>query len=309
MALILKCKWRFFNNPTSLWTRLIKEFYGSNGGFFQDRKPAAGSRPWSRILAVEVKFHVTSLVSKSTLRRSVGNGEETRFWEDVWIGHRTQATLFPRLAVLEATPVDGWRWCWQRQVRDGRPAAELSRLLELLTSFSCSDHRDKCVWELSEEGTFSVAETRRWIDNDILPEGSGTTRWCRLVPRKVNIFIWCLLLDRIPSFIALSTRGIEINSIMCPVCQDYPGHVGHLFGSCDVAVRIWDAVARWLQIPSFAYLTPREVFARVDGSRINAKQKEVLEVVVCTVFWVIWQYRNDVVHDAGKLEKRPFLWY
>ncbi|KAL4573605.1 hypothetical protein LXL04_020416 [Taraxacum kok-saghyz] len=195
---------------------------------------------------------------------------------------------FSLLKTFVILSFDHYHWsggvtCWQRQVRDGRSAAELSRLLELLSSFSCSDHRDKCVWELSEDGIFSVAETRRWIDNDILLEGSRTTRWCRLVPRK-----------------------------------EYPGHVGHLFGSSDVAVRIWDVVARWLQMLSFAYLTPREVFARVDGSRINAKQKEVLEVVVYTVFWVIWRYRNDVVHDEGKIRKETifyairefsFLWF
>ncbi|KAL4561476.1 hypothetical protein LXL04_033642 [Taraxacum kok-saghyz] len=144
--------------------------------------------------------------------------------------------------------------------------------MKLLGSFSFSDQVDRWVWDLSEDGEFSVAETRRWIDNIVLPTGLLPTRCCGLVPRKVNIFVWRILLDRIPSYVALSARGIELNSILYPICGKAPEVLQHLFGRCDVAVSIWEAVTRWLQIPSFAFLTPSEIFDRVDGGRCEPEE-------------------------------------
>ncbi|KAL4575491.1 hypothetical protein LXL04_022336 [Taraxacum kok-saghyz] len=57
-------------------------------------------------------------------------------------------------------------------------------------------------------------------------------------------------------------------------------------------------------------------FLGVQETRGN--KKAVIEVVVCTVFWVLWRFRNDMVHGAGKLNRNilfdvireySFLWF
>jgi len=46
-----------------------------------------------------------------------------------------------------------------------------------------------------------------------------STRWIQLIPIKVNVSVWSLSLDMIPSRINLSSKGLEISYIMCRVCN------------------------------------------------------------------------------------------
>ncbi|KAL4581185.1 hypothetical protein LXL04_017395 [Taraxacum kok-saghyz] len=238
MALILKWQWHFFSCSEEPWVRLMKILYGRNGGFFPANRPTVGGSPWLRILAAVHKLHRVNVVPKSTMRRKIGNGEDTCSWEDCWLGDTPLANRFPRLFALEGDSrcrvADkwngrGWTWQWQRQLEGGRTYAEFQAMLELLENVRCSQDRDFWVWNINLDGVFTVAETRRWIDDLVLPVGHLKTRWCALVPRKVNIFIWRLLLDRIPTRERLSGRGFEIDSIMCPVCGMAPGQLVHLF--------------------------------------------------------------------------------
>ena len=109
----------FFNGMNLFWVRLIKELYGDLGGFFRDTRAVAGASPWAQILAAEHKLHVAGVVPESTLKRRVGNGVQTRFWEDCWIGNRPLGLVFPRLAALDVDRrwmvADRWvngRWSW-----------------------------------------------------------------------------------------------------------------------------------------------------------------------------------------------------
>ncbi|KAL4589726.1 hypothetical protein LXL04_002635 [Taraxacum kok-saghyz] len=110
----------------------------------------------------------------TALHRRVGNGENTHFLEDCWVGDEPLANRFPRLFALEADRGclvadrrnrEGWSWRWNRQLTAGRSLDELNRMIETLREVSCSDSE-----------------------------------------------------DRIPTRVALSAKGLEINSIMCPIC-------------------------------------------------------------------------------------------
>ncbi|KAL4567223.1 hypothetical protein LXL04_022799 [Taraxacum kok-saghyz] len=215
---------------------VIKIFYGSNGGFLTNRRLAVGGSPWSRILAAADKLHRVEVVPRSTLRRRIGDGADTRFWEDCWVGG-------------------------------------------MLEDVRCTDSRDTWSWDISQDGVFTVAETKRWIDDLVLPVGTVQIRWCPLVPRKVNIFIWRLIIDTLPTRERLSSRGMEIQSIICPVCGMASEQLVHLFCRYELAVTLWEGVFRWLQIPAFGAFDLKEIFVWVDGSWLRSNQKKALEVI------------------------------
>ncbi|KAL4556315.1 hypothetical protein LXL04_038962 [Taraxacum kok-saghyz] len=123
LALMLKWKCRFFQGSRLLWVRVLNTLYGVSGGFFHHRCSAAGDSPWSRLLAADAKLHTTGVVPTDAWKRCVGNGRETRFWDDCWIGNRPLRMVFPRLVALDVDPTcmvadrwfdGGWRWQWQR---------------------------------------------------------------------------------------------------------------------------------------------------------------------------------------------------
>ncbi|KAL4572915.1 hypothetical protein LXL04_019703 [Taraxacum kok-saghyz] len=272
MALILKWKWRFFTSPDDLWAQVIKTFYGSNGGFFTDRRPTVGGSPWSRILAATAKLHRVEVVPRLKLRRRIGDGRNTRDSDcrvaDKWDGQR-------------------WSSSWQRELVRGRTVDDFVVLQWMLEDVHCTDSRDTWSWDISPDGIFTVADTRRWIDDLVIPVGAVQTRWCSLVPRKVNIFIWRLLLGALPTRERLSRWGLDIQ--------------------CELAITLWEGVFRWLQIPNFGELDLKEIFAWVDRIRMRNNQKTVLEVVICATLWLIWRYQNDVAHDSRKLKRAILL--
>nr|GEV17687.1 RNA-directed DNA polymerase, eukaryota, reverse transcriptase zinc-binding domain protein [Tanacetum cinerariifolium] len=64
-------------------------------------------------------------------------------------------------------------------------------------------------------GEFSVASTRKFIDNSRLIGSSKKTRWIKMVPIKVNILAWKVQFDLLPTRLNLSRRGVELSE------QDY----------------------------------------------------------------------------------------
>ncbi|GKC53288.1 RNA-directed DNA polymerase, eukaryota [Tanacetum coccineum] len=79
------------------------------------------------------------------------------------------------------------------------------------------------------------------------------TRWVKTVPIKINIFAWKVCLDRLPTRLNLSLRGLDIPSISCPICSSTGESCAHLLFSCSMAKALYSKVARWceMEIPVF----------------------------------------------------------
>ena len=312
LALLLKWRWRFVNGGQLLWVQIITSIYGADGGFYSPRRRVNGESPWDRILRMCSKLDDTGVVTKEVLSRQVGDGRDTRFWLDCWIGEMPLCKKFPRLAALEVDigcmvadrwSPEGWSWQWRRQFEGGVSHSQLACLVNMLHSFSCSDHKDVWRWNIDEDGEFSVGGTRRLIDSKVLLGSLTKTRWNNWVPSKVNIFIWRLLLGRIPTRTRLRDRGIDVGSVLCPICGGEQETVEHLFIRCKVAEDVWNLVFRWLQIQRVQVHNISGFFAWVDGISIHQQRKKMVDVVVCNTLWFLWRFRNDVVYDAGLIRK------
>ncbi|GKA96791.1 RNA-directed DNA polymerase, eukaryota, reverse transcriptase zinc-binding domain protein, partial [Tanacetum coccineum] len=68
---------------------------------------------------------------------------------------------------------------------------------------------------------------------------ANATRWNKLVPIKVNIASWRIKNRRIPTRVNLDSRGIDLHSTRCPICDDDLEMEDHILVKCDVALNIW----------------------------------------------------------------------
>ncbi|GJX52074.1 RNA-directed DNA polymerase, eukaryota, reverse transcriptase zinc-binding domain protein [Tanacetum coccineum] len=137
---------------------------------------------------------------------------------------------------------------WRCIIDPGRCFDMLKALLTELESIPISIGNDEVRWGLNPDGSFSVGVTRNHIDDVILLTLPVVTSWCKILPRKVNIFIWRLRLDRLPHRLNLSRRGLDIQAIACPVCSKGMESNDRLFYSRDVALNIWRLVRIWLDV-------------------------------------------------------------
>ncbi|GKC94790.1 hypothetical protein Tco_1160232 [Tanacetum coccineum] len=103
-----------------------------------------------------------------------------------------------------------------RPVNVGRAKAEFDVLISDIASLEPEElvDYDTCIWSLFHDDKFLVNSVRKHIDELSLPSLSPCTRWCKIIPRKVNIFMWQMLLDRLPNRLNLSSRGLDIDSII-----------------------------------------------------------------------------------------------
>ncbi|GKC75689.1 RNA-directed DNA polymerase, eukaryota [Tanacetum coccineum] len=80
-------------------------------------------------------------------------------------------------------------------------------MLSLVILFSASD---RWSWSLNGVGNSSVKSAREVIDSHVLVTTSSPTRWSRVLLIKLNVFLWRMFLDKLPTRANLSNRGLDI---------------------------------------------------------------------------------------------------
>ncbi|GJX55614.1 hypothetical protein Tco_0285511 [Tanacetum coccineum] len=88
-----------------------------------------------------------------------------------------------------------------------RTSSYLSTMLAEISHVDIASDTDACVWSLFNDGIFSHGVTLRHIDDCLLPSLDPPTLWDKTLPRKVNMFMWRLRLDRLQHRLNISYRG------------------------------------------------------------------------------------------------------
>nr|GEX96787.1 RNA-directed DNA polymerase, eukaryota [Tanacetum cinerariifolium] len=75
------------------------------------------------------------------------------------------------------------------------------------------------IVRLDSSSVFSVKSAREFIDDSFLSKADVLTRWDEFIPIKINIFVWRVSLDKLPTRLNLSLRSLDIPSIIFPLCS------------------------------------------------------------------------------------------
>nr|GFC08049.1 RNA-directed DNA polymerase, eukaryota [Tanacetum cinerariifolium] len=81
----------------------------------------------------------------------------------------------------------------------GKRWYQWSALLHMLGTITLSSSSDRYFCDLNGDGAYRVKDIRSELDDLFLPSSVVAIRWVNLVPIKVNIFSWCVSLDRLPT--------------------------------------------------------------------------------------------------------------
>ncbi|GJV46735.1 putative RNA-directed DNA polymerase, eukaryota, reverse transcriptase zinc-binding domain protein, partial [Tanacetum coccineum] len=196
-----------------------------------------------------------------------------------------------------------WSWNWSRDNIGIRNSSYLNNLLEEISHIEVRDNADKCFWSLDPNGSFSVADLRRLIDDRTLPSLGIKTTWDKSLPRKVNIFIWRLKLNRLPLRLNLSSRGIEIPEISCPLCNGNVESNTHIFYECTFAKEIWRTTRMWCEDSFPLFKSNDHWIDWLISWPASCDKKHRVFVIIAASLWFIWRYRNDVTFSSHSLKK------
>ncbi|GJV50359.1 RNA-directed DNA polymerase, eukaryota [Tanacetum coccineum] len=78
-----------------------------------------------------------------------------------------------------------------------------------------------------------------------IPDQKVATRWIKVMPIKINVFTWRVHLDKLPTRMNLSLKGIDILTIVCPLCHASVESGSHIFFSCPMDHHLWRKLMRW----------------------------------------------------------------
>ncbi|GJU45554.1 RNA-directed DNA polymerase, eukaryota, reverse transcriptase zinc-binding domain protein [Tanacetum coccineum] len=225
-----------------------------------------------------------------------GNGADTLFWEDAWRGGTAFKYLFPRVYALESSKnivvASKMAHCnlgysFRRDPRGSVEKAQFDSMLEKVEGTLLADMRDRWMWSLEGSGDFSVASVRKLLDGNMLPEVASKTRWIKAMPIKVNVHAWRVKLDCLPTRINIFRRGMEIESIICPMCGEAAESSRHIFFSCHIAREILRKISRWWDVSYMELSSYEEWLDWIFNIRISVKHKQILEGVCYAMWWHI----------------------
>ncbi|GJU47410.1 RNA-directed DNA polymerase, eukaryota [Tanacetum coccineum] len=240
----------------------------------------------------------------SMMHKKIGNGSNTSFWKDRWRGEQRLKEVFPRIYALEVNKHISVAFKFEqtslssslrRMPRSGIESEQWDHLLDSLEGVMLSPSEDRWSWDLNGSGEFSVASARRYIDNNRLPDISSKTRWIKEVPIKVNVHAWKVRINGLPTRWNISRRGIDIPSILCPLCETGVESSKHLFFNCSVVRAIFRRVCIWWDVSYMELDSFDEWISWITNLRLPSKHKRLLEGVCYGLWWFIWAFRNKKI--------------
>jgi hypothetical protein len=189
----LLSKWLFkLLNEDGMWQELLHKKYLRSKTLSQVSASPTDSPFWKGLMNVKEEiFSRGSFV--------VGNGRNTRFWEDIWLGDKSLADEYPSLYnianhknvtvenVLASNPLNiGFR-----RTLNGNKWDRWTHLLHRLILVQLTDSEDSFKWKLNISGVFSVKS----MYMDLLNGHTVFLKkyiWKMKVPLKIKIFMWVL---------------------------------------------------------------------------------------------------------------------
>ncbi|XP_071715314.1 uncharacterized protein [Rutidosis leptorrhynchoides] len=109
--------------------------------------------------------------------------------------------------------------------------------------------------------------------------GGCPAHWCKVVPPKVNFFLWGLRLDRLSDMCNLLDCGIDTSSLLCSSCRIQVEDINHVFSGCDIAKQVWTIIVGWLDLTLPEWQCFEDMWQWVMLSSQNAANVIVTEVV------------------------------
>ncbi|XP_071705165.1 uncharacterized protein [Rutidosis leptorrhynchoides] len=119
---------------------------------------------------------------------------------------------------------------------------------------------------------------------------------------KINIFLWRLDLDRLPTRSNLIRRGVIVDDVSCPHCNIRLEDIHHTMFSCIVAKGIWRKVSLWVGVDITGFDYWSDWLNWFDQWVANGVVKNRIFVIVAASLWTISRFQNEAIFSEQSLK-------
>ena len=276
LALLGKWKWNLFQHQGQLWARVLESKYGGWRSLDTTSRVTNESIWWRDFKMVFLHTQQGRALQNGTMWK-VGCGDRIKFWEDRWVsGKETLSAKYPRLYLISCQQNQiirkmgdqkdiGWEWdfIWRRPLLDNEIATIVSFLRDVEGKIIQQHRSDVWVWKANPSGNYSGQSAYHMLRGETT-EGSQNEcfeeLWKIKIPRKISVFVWRLLRDRLLTRTNLQRRQVQINDLSCPFYKSMEEDSTHLFIHCNKIQPIWWESLSWLNIQGVFPQTPNQHF-------------------------------------------------
>jgi hypothetical protein len=326
VSLLAKWRWKLLSHENEVWKDVMIAKYGPGsigvGDLRESRTSRLASKWWLDICTLDKdsNWFVEAVV------KEVGNGNNTLFWKEVWIGNQPLFVQFPRIYGISnqksntilslGSWVDGvwsWNFSWRRNLFEWE-VPMFEEFLGLIQHFVPAAHEDKWVWRMNVEDGFSVRDCYDLLYRKFREHG-GVDRcdgfafekiWKCGAPSKVCAFSWQAILGRIQTKENLCKRRVlQPNQTSCALCGVGVETTIHLILHCNFSSKVWYGVMRWLGYVIIPPLSLSSSFGSLVEYGRGKRGKKCLAIIWCSFLWAVWNSRNEKVFnnkDVGVVE-------
>ncbi|XP_071705575.1 uncharacterized protein [Rutidosis leptorrhynchoides] len=158
---------------------------------------------------------------------------------------------------------------------------------------------DSWKWLLNNNGKFATKSLSDVITTKMLGAGVNMEETVRnhLVPKKVEVFVWRAKRKRLPVLSELDKRGIDLPSVLCPICEGDIESVEHSLFSCLVACDIWNKVLNWWGLSGSPLSSLADAFSASPSIQLSSSGAKIWQAVAWSCGYLIWKNRNEKIFN------------
>jgi hypothetical protein len=224
-------------------------------------------------------------------RVSVGNGRDTAFWEDVWLGDTPLQISFPALyshfdghgsSVQEVLPAPLGQ---QFQRRMSTQAREELQVLQDVSLTVDTDDRS-CFFADSNQRLISGMIYRASMKGDETCPAYQFV-WKNFALPRVRFFGWLITKNRIQCKSNLMRKRV-LQEDICAICSTEHETADHIISGCHFAKEFWQRIG-W-QPENIA-----EVQSLWETTAPVPMPRTAFSSLILLICWELWKHRHDVV--------------
>ncbi|KAJ9563649.1 hypothetical protein OSB04_008809 [Centaurea solstitialis] len=149
------------------------------------------------------------------------------------------------------------------------------------------------------------------------PLSEPSTGWISWIPGKVNVHLWRVSINRLPTLDNLSERGVRLQSVDCPLCHTTKENLEHLFVRRSSTKLVSASLSRWVDWWPLDVASIQGLWLKVLSTASDSHSKQVRKVLVAAFLWSMWLYRNGKVFNGkiksekditGEIQYWAFVW-
>jgi len=211
IALLAKWCWRCLVDREGLWFKVLLSRYGEEKGRPRE-EGRMGSAWWKEIVKIRAGIGVEGgSWFEENISKRLGNGFNTYFWSDCWVGTVSLREIFRRLFDLSvhqnltvgamhalgwSEDGEAWRWrrclfAWEEEL-----VVEIRNLLSNITLQDSETNtwlwRPDATVGYTVRGVYQMLMRQEIQGHDV----ALTAPWHNKVPLKVSICVWRLFRNR-----------------------------------------------------------------------------------------------------------------